>query len=369
MSSNKKFAPVNTAGIKRNIHHQIQVVQQRGAYAGPKRALIIGGSSNYGLAARISLAFGAGAKTLNVSYEKGPSSISQGTAGYWNNHFFDQAAQAAGHPAIDILGDAFQLTTKQKVAAQLQQNGGPIDALIYSLAAPKRLLPTGTLVRSVIKPIEHSYHGTLIDIHKDVLQEVQVPPATAQEIQDTITVMGGADWQDWVQYLAQKQLLAPGFKTTFFSYIGTAATQAIYRTGTLGAAKKDAEQRARHLNQFLKDHVQGEAIITVNQAALSKASLAIPGFLLYLASLTAVQQEESSYESPIEHEDRALRQMLFGSQRNLDAQGRLRPDAGEVAESTQTAVARILQQVTPANFSELTAYPFCKRLIYQLNGF
>lgn len=359
---------IKKKGIEKNIIEQADLVKKRGMYSGGKSALIIGGSSSYGLAARTSLTYGANADTINVSFERGPSEDSEGTVGYWNNHYFQKYAEYEGHRAIDLLGDAFSVEMKEKVAKTIREKFGKIDTLIYSLASPKRTMADGTLYHAVIKPVGSQFEGRSIDLVEDSISEIKIDPASDEEIQNTIKVLGGEDWQNWVEFLLKQDLLSEHFKTTFLSYVGSSVTAPIYRTGTLGYAKKDAENRANFINKVLSEKLHGEAIITVNKAIVSKSSMQIPQFTLYMSALAKVQQQKGTYETTTEHQDRAFRDMLFGEKREVDEKRRLRPDAWELEEDTQDKVKKIMAESTQDNLNTTTDYSLIKRTFYALNG-
>lgn len=365
MNKNK----VSTKVLEQNLVEQINTVKNRGTYVGPKKVLVIGGSSSYGLASRISTTFGANADTISVAYEKEPTSDFDGSPGYWNDFYFTNLAKENGRDAFSINGNAFSEKTKHITAELIKEKFDKIDCLIYSVAAPKRVLDDGTTYRSVIKPINNPFTGNIIDLASDTMSSTTIEAATNSEIEETIKVMGGEDWHLWIDFLLSNNLLEKGFKTTFLSYIGPKATQEIYRKGTLGKAKEDAEKEALAINKELKDKVDGEAIIIVNKATVSKASVVIPEFLLYISALNKVQKKLGTFETTIEHQDRAFREMLYGNKRVIDEKKRLRPDEWELNDETQYYVEQLLNQVTPLNFREITCYFEVKKDFLSLMGY
>lgn len=363
---------VHPLGCKQEVWNQIQYVKEQGKYDGAKKVLILGASSGYGLASRISLAFGSGADTIGVSFDRGPKDETNlGSAGWYNNIYFREFAQAAGLMAKNFIGDAFSDEMKEKVIAYIQETfGGKIDLLVYSLAAPKRVDPeTGKGYASVLKPIGEAVTGWNINLEQESLIEQTLEPATAEEIEGTIKTMGGEDWQRWVTFLQEADVLAEGFKTILYSYIGPVSTYPIYHHGTIGLAKAATEVTCVKINQQLED-IHGEAVICLSKAVTTKASAVIPTFPLYCTALYKVMQEKGTYETLIMHKDRVFRTMVYGDQPEKDSQGRLRPDYWELDEETQQEVQVIMDQITPENFtSDLTAYSTFYKEFMQLNGF
>ncbi|MGX6428472.1 enoyl-[acyl-carrier-protein] reductase FabV [Levilactobacillus yonginensis] len=363
---------VNPLGIQRMVQQQIQAVTDADRFTGPQRALILGGSSSYGLASRITAAFGAGAATLSVGYSRPPQDDYLGTASWWNQVYFKQAAEAAGLQADNINANAFLPSTKRAVIEAIQRNfGGSIDLLVYSIAAPKRQDPVDpdNVWRSVIKPIGQPVSDFSVNLEHQRLESISLEPATPAEISATTHVMGGEDWELWVHSLQAAGVLAPNFKTILYSYEGPRATAAIYHDGTLGRAKRAAEVSARRLQRQLAPG-GGEALISVNRSVTTKASAVIPGFSRYCLALYQVEQALGLREQTGAHIDRLFRDMLYGAHREYDQEGRLRPDARELAPAVQVEVERLLPQLTPENFSpELIGYQEFRREFRQLNGF
>ncbi|AZZ61269.1 trans-2-enoyl-CoA reductase family protein [Oenococcus sp. UCMA 16435] len=364
---------VNPYGCKQEIADQINYVKNKGYYDGAKKALIIGGSSSYGLASRITAAFGQGADTISVAFERPPKDETMlGTAGWWNNIYFRQQAEKAGLIAKNFNGDAFTDEMKQQVTDYIKQNfGGKIDLLVYSVAAPKRTNPKNKdqIWRSVIKSIGEPVTGENIDLEKNELFTQTVEPATPEEVEATRRVMGGDDWELWIDFLKQADVLADGFKTILYSYIGPKSTYAFYHEGTLGAAK-DAAEESSHKIQKKIDDINGEALISVSRAVTTKASVVIPIFPLYCIALYKVEEKTGTHETPIMHKDRLFRDMVYGNKRETDDHGRLRPDSWEQDPKVQKQVSELMAKITPENFnSDLTGYAQFRREFMQLNGF
>lgn len=363
---------VNPNGCKIEVQNQINYVKAQGKYNGAKKALILGASSSYGLASRISLAFGSDADTIGVSFERAPKDETNlGTAGWYNNIYFKEEAEKAGLKAKNFIGDAFTNETKEEVIKYIKEEfGGKIDILVYSLAAPKRTDPkTGKVYSSALKPIGEKVTGLNINLEKGELFEQVVEPASEEEIEGTIKTMGGEDWELWIEALKEAGVLAEGFKTVLYSYIGPKITHPFYHKGTLGLAKEDAERACKEINKKLED-IKGEALICVSKAVTTKASAVIPILPLYCIALFKVMQEKGSHETPIMHKDRIFRTMIYGNEAVKDEKGRLRPDSWELDEEVQTAVNELMKEITVDNFkSNLTAYDTFYKEFMNLNGF
>jgi enoyl-[acyl-carrier protein] reductase / trans-2-enoyl-CoA reductase (NAD+) len=359
-------------GCKASVKEQIEFVKENDRYNGPKKALVLGASSSYGLASRISLAFGSQADTIGVSFERGITSPEQtGTAGWWNNIFFKQEAERAGLLAKNFIGDAFSTEMKNKVIQYIKEEfGGKIDILVYSLASPKRIDPqTGAVYTSCIKSIGEEVRDYSINLEKQEIFEQVVEPATEQEIADTVKVMGGEDWELWVEALMEAGVLATGFKTVLYSYLGPDITRPFYSGGTLGQAKAHAAETSERMNEMLQETLNGESVICVSKAVTTKASAVIPILPVYASALYKVMLEKGLHETPIMHKHRFFRDMLYGEKREYDENGYLRPDSWELREDVQTEVKAIIDRVTPENFKELTAVDVFTKEFLQLNGF
>ncbi len=361
-------------GCERNVLEQIAATRARGVrHDGPKNVLVIGASSGYGLASRITAAFGFGADTLGVFFEKPGSEKKAGTAGWYNAAAFDKHAKAAGLYSKSINGDAFSDEARAKVIELIKQDmGGQVDLVVYSLASPVRKLPgTGEVKRSALKPIGQTYTATAIDTNKDAIIEASIEPATEQEIEDTVTVMGGQDWELWIDALEGAGVLAPGARTVAFSYIGTEITWPIYWHGALGKAKVDLDQTAQRLHARLQQH-GGAANVAVLKSVVTQASAAIPVMPLYISMVYKIMKEKGLHEGTIEQADRLFRERLYredGQPSATDDENRLRLDDWELRDDVQDACKALWPQVTTENLFQLTDYAGYKHEFLKLFGF
>ena len=318
-------------GCRANVERQIAAVAAGGAFAGPKNALVIGCSGGFGLASRIVAAFGCGAGSIGISFEKAPSATRTATAGWYNNRAFEAAAKQRAIYARTFDGDAFSDEMRERVIAAIAADLGSIDLLVYSLAAPVRAHPrSGQQHRSAIKPLGAPFAVKTLDVGKGEVRDIVLEPATEEEAAATVQVMGGEDWEFWVHALKDAGVLADGFQTVAFSYLGSALTARIYREGTLGRAKADVDRAATALSENLAG-IGGRARVAVLKAIVSQASTAIPVVPLYMSLLFRVMRERGSHESCIEHIARLFRDGLYGSALAVDDAGRLRLDARELA--------------------------------------
>ncbi len=365
---------VNPEGCARAVAARIAAASAWPALkTGPKSVLVLGASGGYGLAARIMAAFGAGAQTLGVSFEREPVADGHGSPGWYNNKAFDAAAKARGLTAATLVGDAFLPAMKTRVIATARADGfSPFDLVIYSLAAPVRTDPaTGQVHRSAIKPIGGSFEGVTLDVAAGAMRRVAIGPASEDEIRDTVKVMGGEDWQLWVEALLAAGLLAPGVVTVAFSYVGPEATQAVYRTGTLGRAKAHLEATAGQLDNRLAS-LRGHAYVAVNKALVTRASAVIPAMPLYIAALYRVMKAKGLHEGCLEQMNRLFRDRLYaGCPVSVDAEGRIRMDDWEMREDVQAEVARSVAAVPSSvaelhNWVDIDGY---RRDFYELHGF
>ena len=358
------------AGCRAQVEAQIREVVSAGAISGgPRRALIIGASTGYGLASRICAAWGCRAATIGVFLEKPGTPQRTGTAGWYNTAAFTAAAQRDGLEAINLNADAFSDACRERVIALLRERGWQLDLVVYSLAAPARRLPgSGTLVRSALKPIGAPYTSTAIDTAHDSIGEVTLQPASEEEIAGTVQVMGGQDWELWMTALGQAGCLAPGCRSVAYSYIGSSVTWPIYWHGTLGRAKADLERAARSIHEQLRPG-GGEARVAVLKSVVTQASAAIPVMPLYISICFRIMREQGVYESVIAHIQRLFRDMLYGGRPELDEEGRLRADRWELRAEVQEACARLWPQITTASLHELTDYDDYRRQFLQLFGF
>lgn len=359
-------------GCAANIREQIEITRQQGSVEnGPKRVLVIGASSGYGMASRITAAFGSGAATIGVFFEKPGTEKKTGTAGWYNSAAFDAEAKAAGLYSKSLNGDAFSHEAKQKTINLIKADLGQVDLVVYSLASPVRKLPdTGEVVRSCLKPIGETYRSTAINTNTDTIIEAEIEPATEEEIKDTVTVMGGEDWELWINALSEAGVLAEGCQSVAYSYIGTDITWPIYWDGALGKAKMDLDRAASEIDQKLKAD-DGCAHVAVLKSVVTQASSAIPVMPLYISMVFKVMKEQDVHEGCIEQINRLFRTQLYSSDgsKNLDEGNRLRLDDWELRDSVQNACREIWPKVTTENLFELTDYANYKDEFLKLFGF
>ncbi|CAH0526057.1 enoyl-ACP reductase FabV [Vibrio hippocampi] len=360
-------------GCEANVKEQIAYTKAQGPVANaPKRVLVVGSSSGYGLSSRIAAAYGGDAATIGVFFEKPATERKPGTAGYYNAAAFDKIAKQDGLYAKSINGDAFSHEAKQKAIELIKEDLGQIDMVVYSLASPVRKMPeTGELVRSALKPIGETYTSTAVDTNSDKIIEASVEPATDEEIADTVTVMGGQDWELWINALAEAGVLAEGCKTVAYSYIGTELTWPIYWNGALGKAKMDLDRAATELNQKLAQ-IGGTANVAVLKSVVTQASSAIPVMPLYIAMVFKKMREEGIHEGCMEQIFRMFSQRLYkqdGSAPEVDEANRLRLDDWELREDIQAHCAKLWPQITTENLKELTDYVEYKEEFLKLFGF
>ncbi len=357
-------------GCAANVRRQIEYTQAQGAISeGGLRVLVIGASTGYGLASRITAAFGCGASTLGIFFEKPGTEKKPGTAGWYNSAAFHQQAQEAGLYAKSINGDAFSDEIKQIAIDTIREDFGQIDLVIYSLAAPRRVHPkTGVVYSSTLKPIGAPCVQKGVNTDKEQVQEFRLEPATEQETLDTVAVMGGEDWQMWIDALDQAGVLAPGAKTTAYTYIGDKLTWDIYWHGTIGAAKKDLDKRVIDIRQQLAAR-DGDARVSVLKAVVTQASAAIPAMPIYLAILFKVMKARGTHEGCIEQIQHLFRYGLYAEAPSYDEAGRLRADALELDPQVQAEVADLWAQIESDNLATLSDFAGYKREFLQLFGF
>ena len=358
------------AGCAANVLEQVAYVQAQGPLAGFRNVLVVGASGGYGLASRITAAFGAGAATLGVSFEKAPSEKKTATAGWYNNVAFEEAARRAGLYARTVDGDAYSDAVKAEVIEAIKADLGHVDLLVYSLASPVRQHPrTGTLHRSVIKPLGETVHIKTLNVDRGEVHEVDLEPADAEETANTVAVMGGEDWEFWVNALAEARVLAEGFRTVAFTYIGSDLTWPIYWEGTLGKAKEDLDRAASSIRRSLAP-LSGDARVATLKAIVSQASSAIPVVPLYASLLFRVMKDAGNHEGIIEHIHRLFAtQLAEGADANLDESGRIRVDDWELAEDVQEEVRRRWPLVTTDNLDELADLEGFRQDFLRIFGF
>ena len=357
-------------GCRENVNRQIRHVQSGGAIdQGPKRVLVLGASTGYGLASRITAAFGAGASTLGVFFEKPGTERKPGTAGWYNAAAFHNAADEAGLYAKSINGDAFSDDVKAQVIDLIKEDLGAIDLVVYSLAAPRRTHPkTGVVHTSTLKPIGGDTVQKGVNTDKEEIQEYHLEAANQEEIDNTVAVMGGEDWQMWIEALDEAGVLADGAKTTAYTYIGEKITWDIYWHGTIGAAKKDLDKRVVNIRERLAAR-GGDARVSVLKAVVTQASAAIPAMPIYLAILFKVMKARGEHEGCIEQVNRLFRDSLYGSKVGPDADGRLRADNLELNPEVQAEVAAIWETINTDNLKTASDFEGYRREFLQLFGF
>ena len=360
-------------GCEENVKEQIAYTKAQGPIAdAPKRVLVVGSSSGYGLSSRIAAAFGGGAATIGVFFEKPGTEKKPGTAGWYNSAAFDKLAKEEGLYSKSLNGDAFSHEAKQKVIDLIKEDLGQIDMVVYSLASPVRKMPeTGEVVRSTLKPMGETYTATAVDTNKDVLIEASIEPANEQEVADTVTVMGGQDWELWINALSEAGVLADGCKTVAYSYIGTEITWPIYWHGALGQAKMDLDRAATELNNKLSA-TGGAANVAVLKSVVTQASSAIPVMPLYIAMVFKKMREEGVHEGCMEQIHRMFTQRLYkadGTAPEVDAENRLRLDDWELREDIQKHCRDLWPNVTNENLFEVADYQEYKDEFLKLFGF
>ncbi|GGA44983.1 enoyl-ACP reductase FabV [Dyella nitratireducens] len=361
-------------GCEKNVVEQIGITKAKGAAAsGPKRVLVIGASTGYGLATRVTAAFGYGAATLGVFFEKPSSDSKPGTAGWYNSAAFDKLAKQAGLYSRSINGDAFSHETRTR-AIELIKNemGGPIDLVIYSLASPVRKLPdSGEMVRSTLKTIGKPFTASSVDTNKDAVVQVTVEPANEQEIKDTVTVMGGEDWALWIDALSKAGVLADNASTVAYSYVGTEITWPIYWHGTIGQAKQHLDNTAHELSQrYAAQHLH--AYVGVMKSVVTQASSAIPVIPLYVSMVFRIMKDKGIHEGTIEQANRLFHDFLYredGKAPPTDEEGRLRLDDWELRDDVQQTCKALWPQVSTENLWEATDYAGYKNEFLRLFGF
>jgi len=340
-------------GCAQNIKNQIEYVKSKGAIDGAKKVLVIGASTGFGLASRITSAFGSNAATIGVFFDKAPSEGRPGSPGFYNTAAFEKEAQEAGLYAKSINGDAFSNEIKEETINLIKEDLGQVDLVIYSLASPVRKHPeSGKRFKSVLKPIGQEFSNKTVDFHTGNVSEVSIKPAEGDDIANTVTVMGGEDWKMWIDAMQVAGVLAEGVKTVAYSYIGPELTEAVYRKGTIGAAKDDLEAKAFVIADDLKA-LKGEAYVSVNKALVTQASSAIPVIPLYISLLFKVMKEKGIHEGCIEQIQRLYSERLYGGSLDLDEKGRIRIDDWEMRDDVQEEVAKLWKEATSENVSEI----------------
>ncbi|HSY54015.1 MAG TPA: enoyl-ACP reductase FabV [Opitutaceae bacterium] len=359
------------AGCAAHVQESIDYVRKKGPLAnGPKNVLVIGASTGYGLASRIAAAFGSGAATLGVFFERPSEKDRPATPGWYNTIAFTRAARAAGLKALNLNGDAFSDDIKRQALDLIKRELGPIDLVVYSLASPRRTHPkTGAVHKSALKPIGASYTNKTVDTDKGIVSNITIEPAVEAEITDTVAVMGGEDWEMWMHALDDAKLLAPGATAVAYSYIGPEVTWPIYKNGTIGLAKNDLERAGKRIDALLKLY-RGRAFISINKALVTQASSAIPVVPLYISMLYKIMKAHGTHEGCIEQMQRLFATQIYsGGGLQFDEGGRVRVDDLEMKPEVQAEIVRIWPQVTTENLGALTDIAGYRAEFLKLFGF
>jgi len=357
-------------GCAQNVKNQINYIKSKGAIAGPKKVLVIGASTGFGLASRITSAFGSNAATIGVFFEKPASEGKTASPGWYNSAAFENEAQQAGLYAKSINGDAFSKEVKQQTIDLIKADLGQVDLVIYSLASPVRLHPdTGVLHRSSLKPIGATFTNKTVDFHTGNVTQVSIEPAIQEDIDNTVVVMGGEDWSMWIEAMKSANVLAPGATTIAYSYIGPSVTEAVYRKGTIGKAKDHLEATAFTISDSLSS-IGGKAYVSVNKALVTQASSAIPVIPLYISLLYKIMKAQGNHEGCIEQIQRLFSERLYtGATVPTDDKGRIRIDDWEMREDVQEQVAKLWSEATTESLPNLGDLAGYKQDFLNLFGF
>lgn len=357
-------------GCEQSVKNQIEYVKSKGKIEGAKKVLVIGASTGFGLASRITSAFGCDAATIGVFFEKPPQEGKTASPGWYNSAAFEQEATKAGLYAKSINGDAFSKEVKQQTLDLIKADLGQIDLVIYSLASPVRMHPeTGVLHRSTLKPIGSTFTNKTVDFHTGKVSQVTIEPANQEDIDNTVVVMGGEDWAMWMEALKKENLLAVNAMTLAYSYIGPAVTEPVYRKGTIGRAKDHLEATAFSITDSLKE-IGGKAYVSVNKALVTQASSAIPVIPLYISLLYKIMKAEGIHEGCIEQMQRLYSERLYNnSEIPLDDKGRIRIDDWEMRDDVQEKIAKLWEESTTENLIELGDLEGYKQDFLNLFGF
>ena len=343
---------------------------KEGGYA-PKTVLVLGCSTGYGLASRISAAFEYGADTIGVSFEKEATQTKGGTPGWYNNKAFDRAAAKDGLKSVTFNADAFSDECRAAVIEEVKKWGTKFDLVVYSLASPVRTDPdTKVLYKSVIKPVGKVYGGPSLDMMTGKIGHMEAQPAEGDDIPNTVKVMGGEDWERWIKQLSEAGVLAEGCRTVAYSYIGPSLSHAIYRDGTIGEAKKDLEARAKNIDAALKA-IGGAAYVSVNKALITRSSSVIPIICQYIGVLFKIMKAKGTHEGCIEQMERLFAERLYTADKKVavDEDGRIRMDDWEMDAAVQAEVDKIMPQVTEENVNELVDMDAIRHDFLAINGF
>lgn len=356
-------------GCAQNVREQIKYVKGKGPINGPKKVLVIGASTGYGLASRVAAAFGSGADTIGIFFERPAENKRTATAGWYNMAAFEEEAIKAGLYSKSINGDAFSDSIKDQTIELIKNDWGKVDLIIYSLASPRRTHPqTGEVFNSVIKPIGKPYTNKTVNFHDGEVSDVTIEPASEEEIRQTVAVMGGEDWEMWMKALKNAGLLADGAITVAFSYIGPELTHAVYKDGTIGKAKDHLDASSKSIADMLKD-INGKAYISVNKALVTQSSSAIPVVPLYISLLYKAMKEKGTHEGCIEQMFRLLKDRLYTDNLLIDEAGRIRLDDFEMKEDIQNEVSKLWVMVNTANLEKISDIKGYREEFFKLFGF
>jgi len=358
-------------GCAANVQEQIDYVKkQTPVEGGPINVLILGASTGYGLSSRVAAAFGAGANTLGVFFERPSERGRTASPGWYNSVAFEKQAKAAGLYASSINGDAFSKDIKDQTLERIKADMGKVDLVIYSLAAPRRTDPeTGEVYKSTLKPIGSNYSNKYLDTDKRTIQMAELDAATDEDIRNTVKAMGGEDWELWIQALKDSDLLSDGCKTVAYDYIGPKVTWPVYKEGTIGRAKLDLRRAKAAINETIGS-IDGAAHVAVNKAVVTQASSAIPGVNLYITILFKIMKELGGHEGCIEQMARLFKDRLYnGGEVPVDGLGLIRMDDREMGEAIQNAVAEVWPKVETDTVDELTDFVGYQEEFLRLFGF
>ena len=357
-------------GCEHNVKNQIEYIKSKGTIEGAKKVLVINASTGFGLASRITSAFGSNAATIGVFFEKPAAEGKTASPGWYNSAAFEKEAHKAGLYAKSINGDAFSNEVKQQTIDLIKKDLGQVDLVVYSLASPVRQHPvTGVLHRSTLKPIGGVYTNKTVDFHSGKVSDISIQPCEGDDIENTVAVMGGEDWSMWIDALKAENLLADGAMTVAYSYIGPSLTEAVYRKGTIGRAKDHLEATAFSIADSLKE-INGKAFVSVNKALVTQASSAIPVIPLYISLLYKIMKEKGIHEGCIEQIQRLYSERLYSNEGiATDDKGRIRIDDWEMREDVQELVAKLWPEATTENLAEIGDLAGYRHDFYNLFGF
>jgi enoyl-[acyl-carrier protein] reductase/trans-2-enoyl-CoA reductase (NAD+) len=357
-------------GCAAMVREQIEWTKAQKKIDGPKNALIIGCSTGYGLSSRIAATFSSGAGTIGVSFEKIPTAKKTGSPGFYNNSEFDKKAGEAGIYSKTLNGDAYSNEIKEEVISLIKENFGKVDLIVYSLASPVRMDPaTGILHKSTLKPIGENFVAKSVDFMKEIVKEFTIEPAGEGDVENTVKVMGGEDWEIWINMLSEAGVLAEGVKTVAYSYIGPDVTATVYRKGTIGKAKEHLEATGLKLDEKLKS-IGGRAFVSVNKALVTRASAYIPVVSLYISILFKIMKEKGNHEGCMEQIYRLYNERLYvKGETPVDSEGRIRIDDLEMRDDIQAEVSELWDRVSTETLREVTDIEGYRKDFLQLHGF